>query len=101
VTASGLPVNQFGYFLVSPTTGFIASPGNSSGNLCVGSPFGRLNAFIVSSGLDAAIDVDVDTNALPMNPDVAVQPGETWHFQCWHRDGSTSNFSNGLALTFQ
>ena len=33
----------------------------------------------------------------------AVLPGDTWHFQCWYRDanpGVTSNFSDGLSITF-
>ena len=35
---------------------------------------------------------------------VAVQPGETWSFQAWYRDtvggSATSNFSDGLEITF-
>ena len=39
----------------------------------------------------------------PTGP-VAVTAGETWHFQCWFRDvagsAATSNFSDGLRITF-
>ena len=36
---------------------------------------------------------------------VMVQPGDTWHFQAWHRDASggqtTSNPTDAVAVTFQ
>jgi hypothetical protein len=38
------------------------------------------------------------------NGTVPVMAGETWSFQCWHRDvaggAATSNFSEGVSLTF-
>ncbi|MCP3920687.1 MAG: hypothetical protein GY711_34605 [bacterium] len=48
-----------------------------------------------------AANVDVDTNALPTTPIAVAQPGETWNFQAWYRDGGTSNFTNGVAVLFQ
>ena len=30
----------------------------------------------------------------------AANPGETWAFQLWHRDGASSNFTNGVAIQF-
>ena len=37
--------------------------------------------------------------------DISIAAGETWNFQTWHRDSvggiATSNFTNGLAVTFQ
>jgi hypothetical protein len=35
---------------------------------------------------------------------VAILPGETWNFQAWYRDlnpGTTSNFTDGISITFQ
>jgi hypothetical protein len=38
---------------------------------------------------------------MPLNPPVPVQTGETWYFQTWHRDGSSSNFTDALAILFR
>jgi len=101
LSASGLPQGQFGYFLVGPNQGFVVNPGGSSGNLCLANPLARFNAFIENSGPQAGIDVAVDTNALPFSGSpVTILPGETWNFQAWFRDGSSSNFTNGLAILF-
>lgn len=48
----------------------------------------------------------VDLTALPQGAGtIAVQPGETWYFQRWHRDviggTATSNFTTSLAVTFR
>lgn len=35
---------------------------------------------------------------------VAVQPGDIWYFQAWHRDanpGPTSHFTDAVSVTFQ
>ena len=29
-----------------------------------------------------------------------INPGATWHFQLWFRDGPGSNFSDGVTVTF-
>ena len=45
----------------------------------------------------------LDLGAIPVNPPTAVVPGDTWNFQCWYRDLNptlTSNFSDGLTITF-
>ena len=44
--------------------------------------------------------VQVDLGSIPVNPPVAALPGDTWYFQCWHRDGMSNNFSNALKATF-
>ncbi len=32
---------------------------------------------------------------------IYVVPGQTWHFQLWHREANgSSNLSNGLSVTF-
>jgi hypothetical protein len=33
---------------------------------------------------------------------INIAPGETWNFSTWFRDvGSTSNFTDGISITFQ
>jgi len=101
--ASNLPPNQFGYFLVSATQGFIASPGGSQGNLCLSGSIGRFNAQIRNSGASGSFSIQADLTALPTSPAHVVLAGETWNFTCWYRDvnpTSTSNFTNGLSVTF-
>jgi hypothetical protein len=49
--------------------------------------------------------VDLTQIAQPNGP-AGTPPGQTWNFQFWHRDSTpggnpTSNFTRGLALTFQ
>ncbi|MCP4035984.1 MAG: hypothetical protein GY733_03545 [bacterium] len=37
-------------------------------------------------------------------PRTAVQPGDTWNFQCWYRDnnpGPTSNFTDAVTVVLQ
>ena len=98
-----LPQNVLGYFLVSNTQGFVANPAGSDGNLCIGGDIGR---FPLSSGSAGFASIRLDLGTMPQSSGaVAVQPGEEWNFQFWHRDtgsqGITSNFSRGLAVTFQ
>jgi hypothetical protein len=102
--ATSLPPNQFGYFLCSLAQGFVPQAGGSQGNLCLALPIGRFAQQIVNSGANGSVQIAVDTLALPLSPPVAAQAGETWHFQCWYRDsnpGPTSNFTDGLSLTFR
>jgi len=108
LNASRLSLNSFGFFLTSRTQGFVANPGGSSGNLCVGGAIGRFvgPGQIKNSGTSGAINLAINVNAMPspVGP-VAAMAGETWNFQAWHRDTNagapTSNFTNGLALLFQ
>ncbi|MCP3920871.1 MAG: hypothetical protein GY711_35535 [bacterium] len=101
LTATGLPVGQFGYFLVSETQGFFNPPG-SQGIVCLTANIGRFNqAAQIIQGPSG--DLAVDLTALPVNPPHAVQPGETWNFQCWFRDNNpslTSNFTDGISIAF-
>ena len=101
--AEGLPSQQFGYFLVSSTTGFTPNPGGSQGNLCLaGNPL-RYASMAQSSGPQGRMELAVDTLNLPGNPPTAIQPGETWTWQLWFRDWNpmpTSNFSNAVSITF-
>jgi hypothetical protein len=107
LTASSLPLNAFGFFITSLTQGFVANPGGSSGNLCLGGSIGRYvgPGQIQNSGTTGAISVTLDLTQHPTPAGfVAVQPGQTWHFTAWHRDAvggaATSNFADGLSIAF-
>ncbi len=104
-----LPQNAFGYFLCSLSYGFVANPGGSEGNLCIaGAPIGRFTGpgQIQNSGLFGEMSLNIDLNQMPQPLGfVSVQPGDTWFFQLWHRDVSStgntvSNFSNGIRVDF-
>jgi len=103
--ASQMPAFEWGYFLMSPTQGFIPNVGGSAGNLCIGAPIYRFNkppaGQVLNSGAGGAFSLSPDLNNLPQG--VIVQVGETWNFQAWFRDGSasTSNFTDGIEVMFR
>ncbi len=101
-----LPPGSLGYFVVSENAGFIANPGGSTGNLCLLPPFGRYSQFTAAVAANGTMTLPIDLGNVPQPTSaVAIQPGETWHFQLWHRDSflgtATSNFTDGIAVTFQ
>lgn len=103
LTASALPIDQFGYFLCSQTQAFVALPPGSEGNLCLGGTIGRFVNDVQNSGLVGEISIAIDLTALPLSPAHAVVPGETWNFTAWYRDlnpAATSNFTNAVSVTF-
>ena len=95
--ASNLPPNEFGFFLVSPTTDFNPV---GAGILCLGSPQGRYNQTILNSGATGTFSLAIDLTILPLNPPTPVMSGDTYNFQAWSRDGGTSNFSQPIGITF-
>ena len=102
LTASQLPVGQFGFFLVGTATDMVNVP--NSGLLCVGGAVGRLNAPSQVLQADAAgqifLGIDVTQLATPTTP-VSAMPGDTYYFQGWFREpGGASNFTNGLQVDF-
>jgi len=111
LTAGGLPPDQFGYFLVSRTQGFVNPPG-STGFLCLGGDIGRYDCSscgqVQSSGATGSMSIGrgegLDLNNLPLNvPPVFTSPGDTLNFQCWYRDFNptlTSNFTDGVSILF-
>ena len=104
LVANDLPDGQMGYFLGAHAQGFIAFPGGSQGNLCLGGP--GLARFHHTTGVINAgtLSGTLDLNDMPLHPlfGQVVVPGETWFFQLWHREnGGTSNFTNGVRVTFQ
>ncbi len=103
LSVSDLPLNEFGYFLMSPAQGWLTLPAPSQGVLCVGAPFYRLNSFsnILFTGATGSVSLALDFNALPQGQ--VFLPGSVWNFQLWHRDTnpiSTSNTSTGLEVRF-
>ena len=107
LTAENLPQNQFGMFLTSMTTGFIANPGGSQGNLCLGGAIGRYNrpGEIKNSGAGGTYSLVLDLTDTPQpTGSVSIMAGETWHWTNWFRDnnpGPTSNFTDGVSVLFQ
>lgn len=112
------PSNLGAYFLVS--TGASASLVVSDGVLCLDQPQGRYNpaaggnlnslGFFDANGVlqnasgTSTIGSGYDVPPmLPNPPGGSIMSGQTWYFQVWYRDlnpGTVSNFSNGLAVTF-
>ena len=92
LVGTSLPQGEIGYAITSLDAGFVANPGGSSGNLCVG---GMIVRFAAQAGVvDGTGSLSVP---LPF-ASWTVTTGETWHFQLWHRDGSTSNFTDGIRV---
>ena len=106
--ANDLPLNAFGFFLTSTTQGFSPMPGGSAGNLCLGGSIGRFvgPGQIQNSGSTGSISLATDNSQWPTPGGlIQVNAGETWNCQAWYRDmsmggGATSNFTDGLEITF-
>ncbi|MCP3917669.1 MAG: hypothetical protein GY711_19150 [bacterium] len=101
LTADGLPPGEFGYFLAGQTQGFLNPPG-SQGVICLSGNIGRYNSVAdIIQGPTG--DLTLDLTSIPVNPPQAAAAGDTWYFQCWHRDTnptSTSNFTDGVTIVF-
>ena len=114
------PPDQFGYLLVGTAS---LDPGITLGNgrLCLnigaGNQIGRYNiAGTNRSSIGQFDSAGVFQNlagtssngtgfdlpsTLPLLGSPSITAGQTWYFQAWHRDqGTTTNFSNGVAVTF-
>jgi FG-GAP-like repeat len=104
LTTTQMPTNQFGYFITSMSSGFVANPGGSQGNLCLSGTMGRFISQVQNSGALGKISIPVDLNNMPGPVQSQVNPGETWYFTSWYRDnnpGPVSNFANGVSVLFQ
>ncbi|MEE2939252.1 MAG: hypothetical protein VX460_02585 [Planctomycetota bacterium] len=105
LTVRELPPGQFGIFAVSRTAGSLPV---GDGVLCLGGSVGRFDAPGQVFQADAAggAAVPIALGAIPLGTgSVPVLPGETWHFQAWHRDvaggGATSNLALPTRVTFR
>jgi len=99
--ATDLPPNQFGIFVVGDAQASIPMAGGA-GTLCLGGAIGRYQAEVFDSGSGGSAELAVDPARIPApNAFVAAAAGETWNFQCWHRDAGTSNFTIAVAVTFE
>ncbi len=99
-----VPINTFGLFVTSMTTGYQTNVGGGEGTLCLGGGIGRFNV-IVLSGPEGVLQQQLSMSALQTpNGLVPTLPGERWHFQAWHRDVvggvATSNFSGAMSIVF-
>ncbi|MEM8713270.1 MAG: VCBS repeat-containing protein, partial [Planctomycetota bacterium] len=108
LVASQLPPGATAFFLGSLTPGFVANPGGSSGNLCLGGDVGRLSqpGLVGPAGPDGVFRRRVDLTLMPQpQGPVTVLAQSTWYFQAWHRDAlpglpPTSNFTDGVEIEF-
>lgn len=103
--ASEMPALTAGYFL-NARSGGISLPAGSSGRLCLSGGIGRYNQDVLSTGAAGTFRLDLDLASTPVPAGFeAVLPGETWRFQAWFRDvdssGTTSNFTDAVAVTFE
>jgi hypothetical protein len=102
-----LPNSSFGYYLTSAAQGSVANPGGSAGVLCLSGSIGRYVGAgqVLNSGSVGSFSLAIDLGQHPTPTGIiSVVPGQTWHFQSWFRDVAggvtTSNFSDGLQVTF-
>ena len=100
--ASGMPAQQFGYFLAGTGSGEVLPPG-SQGRLCLGgADIFRYAKDVASTGSGGAFSLDLELTAIPGHGPVL--PGETWNFQAWFRDvnpNPTSNFTDAQSVSFE
>ncbi|MEM1452039.1 MAG: hypothetical protein AAGI22_23220 [Planctomycetota bacterium] len=108
LSARDLPPVSFGFFLTSTTQAMTANPGGSQGVLCLGGSIGRYVGAgqILNSGGAGRFELTLDLTQTPTpNGFVAIQAGQTWNFQAWHRDSvggnATSNFTDAVSVTFE
>ncbi|MEM1452671.1 MAG: S8 family serine peptidase [Planctomycetota bacterium] len=104
VEASQLPTNTVGFFLASATSGFVANPGGSQGNLCLGGGVGRYSNTVLNSGATGSFGLNLDLTAVPTpTGSISITAGMTYHWQAWFRDanpGVTSNLTDGVRILF-
>ena len=108
LSTSNLPANSFAFYLASQVQGFAANPGGSQGNLCLAGSIGRYvgPGQIQQADATGNISLALDLTQVPQPTGfVSVGIGDTWNFQAWYRDAvggsATSNFTDGLSVTFQ
>lgn len=106
--AIDLPANTPALFITSSMQGFTMNPGGSLGNLCLTGAVGRYTGpgqIQIANGM-GEVALGVDLTMIPEgNGFVSAMAGDTRNFQVWFRDivggAPVSNFTDGLAITFQ
>jgi streptogramin lyase len=89
------PPNQFGIYFYG--SGQI-DQSFGAGRLCTDGPYTRLPAVYTGPSGVGAYSFNIN---FPPTVGMEVDPGETWNFQFWFRDGGSQfNTSNALQLTF-
>jgi len=107
LVATDLPATSFGFFLCSPMQAFVAFPGGSQGNLCLGGAIGRFvgPGQVQSATVAGTLRLALQPLVLPSpTGPIPAQIGALWCFQAWYRDanpGATSNFTDAVSVTLQ
>jgi hypothetical protein len=90
--------------LVGTARGFVANPGGSQGDLCLGGSIGRFNLLVGNASAVGTYERAIDLFAIPQSfGPVFTIPGTTWTFQTWFRDANptpTNNFSSAVEAFF-
>ncbi len=94
LTVESATANDFGLFFYGDVR--VDTP-LFNGYLYIGGTQRRLYPPLATDGLGRA-SLALDFASLP--PGGAVAPGDEWFFQCWYRDGGSSNFSDGMSILF-
>ncbi len=105
--AEGLqPNSMFGMLIVGSQLVPPMPAGTGVGLLCVGGSVGRLTSQVQIADANGHHVYRLDSQSIGTSiGTIAVQPGETWAFQDWHRDSNpqgmaTSNTSTALSVSF-
>lgn len=107
--ASRLPSSVPVLFLNATASGFVAHPGGSEGDLCLGGSIARYarpgEIRTTDNRGRAALTLDLDDTPSGAGS-TAVLAGDTLYFQAWHRDTDTagapsSNLTSAFSVTFQ
>lgn len=101
-----LPLNSVGDFVASRTPGNTLPVPGSIDRLCVSGSIGRAVGGVLDFSTLGTPVAQVDLTAIPQpTGPVAVQAGETLHFQAWHRTTlagqPTSDFTDAVRVTLQ
>ncbi|MEZ5973666.1 MAG: hypothetical protein R3F33_14375 [Planctomycetota bacterium] len=101
LTVQDAPPGQFAYFFYG--TGEIQVH-LASGYLCVSTDSSGYRRLHPGGSIDAGGHFEWALDFPTLLNQYTIDPGSTWKFQCWYRDQvggqGTSNFSDGLSVTF-
>jgi hypothetical protein len=103
LTAASLPAGSNGIFITSPDQFTVVMPGGNAGTLCIASAqIGRYAGNILTAGPTGTVSLTLDLGSVPLPVGTGtVVAGETRYWQYWYRDFPSSNFTDGLAITFE